>query len=98
MFNSYKHWSTLVIRNIDGRGEFLLSQQGVTQGDLLVMLRYARGMLSLAHQLKAEFPEMEQHWYADDAVAAAEFARILAMFERLLELGPGYGYHPESSK
>jgi hypothetical protein len=28
----------------------------------------------------------------------AEFPRIRAVFERLLELGPGYGYHPESSK
>jgi hypothetical protein len=48
-------------------------------------------MLSLTRQLKAEFTEVEQPWYADDAMAAA-FARICAMFERLLELGPGYGY------
>jgi hypothetical protein len=58
MFNSYKHWSTLVIRNNDGSGEFLISQQGVTQGDPLVMLGYALGMLPLTRQLKAEFPEV----------------------------------------
>jgi hypothetical protein len=32
MFNSHTHWSTLVIRNNDGSGEFLISRQGVTQG------------------------------------------------------------------
>jgi hypothetical protein len=98
MFNSYKHWFTLVIRNSDDSGEFLRSKQGFTQGDPLVMLGYALGMLSLARQIKSEFPEVEQPWYAGDAAAAAEFTIIHAMFERLLELGPGYGYHPESSK
>jgi hypothetical protein len=57
------------------------------------MLGYALGMLPVTRQLKAKFPEVDQPWYADDAAAAAEFARILTMFERLLELGPGYGYH-----
>jgi hypothetical protein len=59
MFNSYKHWSTLMIINNDERGEFLLSQQGVTKGYPLAMLEYALGMLPLACQLKAEFPEAD---------------------------------------
>jgi hypothetical protein len=61
-----------MIRNNDGSGEFLLSQQGVTQGDPLLMLGYALCMLPLTHQLKAKFPEVEPPWYADDAVTAAE--------------------------
>jgi hypothetical protein len=73
-----------VIRNSYGSGEFLLIHQGVTQGDPLAMLGYALGMLPLTHQLKAEFPEVEQPWYADDAAAAAGFTRILAIFERIL--------------
>jgi hypothetical protein len=44
------------------------------------MFGYALGMLSLTRQLKAEFPEVEQPWYADDA-KAAEFTKIRAMFE-----------------
>jgi hypothetical protein len=98
MFNSYKHWSTLVIRQNDDSGEFLISRQGVTQGDSLVMLGYALGMLSLTRQLKAKFPEVDQHWYADNVAAAAAFVRIHAMFESLLEVDPGSGYQPESSK
>jgi hypothetical protein len=98
MFNLYKHWSTLVIRNNYGSREFLPSQQGVTQGDPIAMLGYALCMLPLTLQLKVEFPEVEKPWYAEYAVSDVEFARIRAMLERLLELGPGYGYHPESSK
>jgi hypothetical protein len=44
MFNSYKHWSTLMIRNNDGSSEFLLSQQGFTQGYPLVMIGYVLDM------------------------------------------------------
>jgi hypothetical protein len=57
------------------------------------MLGYALNMLPLTRQLKAEFPEVDQPWHADDAAAAAAFTRIYAMSERILELGPGYGYH-----
>jgi hypothetical protein len=55
MFNSYKHWSTLVIRKNNGSGEFFLIRQGFTQGDPLTMLGYALGVLPLAltRQLKA---------------------------------------------
>jgi hypothetical protein len=77
-----------VIRHNNGSVEFILIQQGVTQGD----------MMHLTHQLMAEFPEVEQPWYDDDSAAAAEFAIIRAMFERLLELGHGCGYQLESSK
>jgi hypothetical protein len=31
VFNSYKHWATLVIQNNDGTGESLPSKQGATQ-------------------------------------------------------------------
>jgi hypothetical protein len=65
------HWSTLVITNNDDSGEFLFSQQGVNQGDPLVMLGYAFSMIPLTRQLKAEFPEVDQPWYDDDTEAAA---------------------------
>jgi hypothetical protein len=53
------------------------------------MLGYALGMLPLTRQLKAEFPEVEQPWYADDAAAAAKFTIICAVFESLLNLALG---------
>jgi hypothetical protein len=53
------------------------------------MLGYALDMLPIIRQLKDEFPEVEQTWYADNAAAASEFARIRTMFERLLDFGLG---------
>jgi hypothetical protein len=60
IFNSYKHWASLVIRNNDDTGEFLFSRQ-------LTMFGYALGLLPFTLQLNAEFLEVEQPWYADDA-------------------------------
>jgi hypothetical protein len=60
----------------------------------MIHARYAAAHSST----QTEFPEVDQPWHADDAAEAAAFSRSLAMFKCLLELGPGYGYHPESSK
>jgi hypothetical protein len=48
MFNSYKHWASLVIRKNDGTGDFLFSRQGITQEDPFAMFGYTLGLLSLA--------------------------------------------------
>jgi hypothetical protein len=56
------------------------------------------GILPLIRQLKAELPQVEQPWYADDAGAGGEFEDIRRLFRRLEEIGPNYGYFPEPSK
>jgi len=35
-FNTYCHWSTLVVHHHNTTGHFLYSQEGVTQGELMV--------------------------------------------------------------
>ena len=42
-FNCYRHWATLVIRLVDGTGHFLYSNEGLTQGDPLVVVAYGLG-------------------------------------------------------
>ncbi len=96
--NCYKHWGTLVIRGNNGTGAFIFSKEGVTQGDPLSMFAYGVGVLPLIHQLKAEFPAVEQPWYAEDAGAGGKFSEIRRIFSRLMEIGPNFGYHPEPSK
>lgn len=97
-FNCYRHCSILVIRGDIHHCVFLLSQEGVTQGDPLAMILYGLGLLPLIRQLKAEFPDVEQPWYADDAGAGGTFTSIRAHFKRLQELGPKFGYFPNPSK
>jgi hypothetical protein len=59
VFNYYKYFAILVIRNKSGTGEFILSRQGVTQGDPLAMDGYALGILSLTRRLQREFPQVD---------------------------------------
>ena len=45
-FNCYRHWATLVVRDIgDGSDHFFQSKEGVTQGDPLAMIAYGIGVL-----------------------------------------------------
>jgi hypothetical protein len=97
-FNCYKHWSILVIRGNNGTGVMLFSKEGVTQGDPISMFAYGVGVLPLIRQLKKQFPEVGQPWYADDAGAARNFDSIRSHFIRLQEIGPNFGYFPEISK
>jgi hypothetical protein len=62
------------------------------------MVAYGIGVLPLIRQLKHEFPEVEQPWYADDAGAAGNFDSIRRHFTRLQEIGPNHGYFPKLSK
>jgi hypothetical protein len=80
VFNTYKHWVTLVICTNNGKGEILHIKQGVIQGDLLASNDYALGMLPLIRIHKEEFISVHQPWFADDAGAAAKFKLIRVMF------------------
>jgi hypothetical protein len=62
------------------------------------MFAYGIGMLPLIRRLKAEFPTVEQPWYADDAGASGKFIEIRRFFRKLEEIGPDFGYFPEPSK
>jgi hypothetical protein len=62
------------------------------------MFAYGIGILPLIRQLKAEFPHVDQSWYADDAGAGAKFDKIERFFRRLCKIGPLFGYYPEPTK
>jgi hypothetical protein len=49
------------------------------------MFAYGIGILPLIPQLKADIPQVEQPWYADDAGAGARFDEIERFFCRLCE-------------
>jgi hypothetical protein len=49
-------------------------------------------------RLKAEFPTVEQPWYADNSGASGKLIEICHFFLKLEEIGPSFGYLPEPSK
>ena len=77
-------------------GEVLLSQEGTTQGDPLAMAMYAIAITPLIHRLEDRVNK--QVWFADDATAGGDLARLKTWWDRISEIGPDYGYYPNPSK
>ena len=98
-FNCYRHWATLVVRDIgDGSGHFLHSKDGVTQGDALVMIAYGIGVLPLIWELWDVHPRATETWYVDDAGVRGAFKDVQAHFQDLQARGPARGYYPKPTK
>ena len=98
IFNCYKHWGTLFVRDQDGSKFTLFSKEGVTQGDACSMHAYGIGTLPIVHHMKNLRKKILQLWYADDASFGGNFNDIINLFRELKKIGPGYGYFPEPSK
>ena len=82
---------------IIGSGE-ISSTEGTTQGDPVAMAMYALATLPIIHQLRHSFPTVQQVWYADDATSSGSCSDLRAWWDQLQQLGPIFGYHPNSSK
>ena len=74
------------------------SKEGVTQGDVLAMILYGLALLTIIKELKTNFLDLKQPWYADDAAATGKFQQIKDFVMELMEKGPKYGYYPEPEK
>ena len=77
--------------------EFLLSKEGVGQGDPLSMLMYVAAVVSLIKSLSIP-SNWIQNWYANDSSCTAKLTHLRDCFDKLYEHGPKYGYHPEVDK
>ena len=97
-FNCYRHEVRLVLRRPGKDAIFLLSLEGVTQGDPLAMALFGIVVCPLADILRREFPSVLQPWYADGAAMMGVPADVAACFRRLQELGPHFDFHPLPSK
>ena len=98
-FNHYKHWSTVILHDSFAANTIsLYSATGVTQGCPLAMLIYGLTLLPFIRRLQHEFPTLLHLWYADDGSAAGSFSILKTFFQRVLQLGPAYGYHIQPSK
>ena len=83
--NSYSHPSYLYI----GKST-ILSQEGTTEGDPLAMVMYEIAILPLITRLHNV--SLTQKWYADDGSLVGKLKDIRALFDKLTQLGPKYGY------
>ena len=57
-FDCYRHWYTLVIRDLEGSGQLFHKKEGVTQGDPLSMIKYGIGVLPCIQELWNAHPHV----------------------------------------
>ena len=77
-------------------GEVLLSREGTTQGDPLAMAMYAIAITPLIHRLEDQ--ATNQVWFADDDTAGGRLTHLRGWWDRVVDIGPDYGYNPNAAK
>ena len=88
----------LLLRQLGDPPVTILSRDGVTQGDPLLMVLYWITPLSLANELRAADSGLLSLFYADDAVFDGLSQRSAQLLKLLMERGPDQGYFPEPDK
>ena len=66
------------------------SQEGTTQGNPLAMAMYGIAILPLISRLHSDY--LTQKWYADNGSVVGKLKDIRALFDKLTQLDPKYGY------
>ena len=90
-------YSSAIRLFVSGGGE-LASVEGTCQGNPLAMALYAVAISPMIQRLQHAFPSVNQSWYADDDAAAATLASLRTYWDKVREIGPGYGYFPNAKK
>ncbi len=73
-------------------GASLSEPQGVR-----VMMSCVRACVRACVRVRA-CVKTKQAWYADDAAACGDLTHLRSWWDQLVDLGPIYGYHPNTSK
>ena len=94
IFNAYQGYAMLFIA---GSKTYILSREGVTQGDPMAMLVYGIAILPLTKKLK-NLEKWKQNWYAVHSACLAKFKELKEWLELLIQEGPKFGYFPEPEK
>jgi hypothetical protein len=91
LINCYRRPSRLFVTG----GMELESCEGTTQGDPLAMAMYAVATIPFIHTLHGI---LSQVWFADDAQGVGSLTALRAWWDKILQLGPKYGYFPKATK
>ena len=99
VFNRYRHFGLVVVRNEPGEApHFILSEEGVAQGDPLAMDLYGLTLVPLCQSMKVAIPQSIQPAYADDLSSTGKAQHNAECLDFLVKNGPAFGYFPEPDK
>ena len=95
VFNCYKHLVQLLLHQSGEPPVLLLSQEGIVEGDPILMVLYGITLIPLEEDLRSKDPGFLSPLYADNAAFDGS-ARGSAQFLKLLMDGrPNLGYLPK---
>ena len=90
LINTYRQNAELFID-----GESISSKEETTQGDPLAMGMYALGILPLIRKLDHL---AKQVWFADDASTSGKLYQLREWWDKIVFLGPSFGYFANPQK
>ena len=90
LINSYRCPSDLLVD-----GDIILSQEVITQGDLLAMAMYSLATIPIIRKLDGICVQI---WHMDDSAAVGTVEQLHAWWTKLVEVGPAFGYFPNPVK
>ena len=90
--NCYRHWATLVGRDMDGSGHLLHIKICVTKGYLFAMNVYVIGILLLVCEICTAHPHVMKLWYMDNAGTRWTFDALREHIRDFLMRGTPQGY------
>ena len=95
IINTYRAPSNLFLPD----GSCIMSNEGTTQGDNCASGFYSVGIFPIIRKLtELNITGCVQSWFADDSAAGGKLQSLRKWWDNLLEIGPKYGYFPNSSK
>ena len=86
-FNCYRNWAQLLLRQPGELPVTILSREGVTQGDPLLMVLYGITFIPLAEELRAADPGLLSPFYADDGAFDGSERHSAQLLKLLMKRG-----------
>ena len=97
-FNCYRHWAQIFLRQPGNAPVILMSREGVTKGETLLMVLYDITLVLLAEELRDTNPTLFSTFYPDDAEFDGLAWRSAAQLRLLIDWDQDRGYFPEPAK
>ena len=98
VFNCYRRWAQLLLRQPGEPRVTILSREGVTQGYLSWWFCTGSPLSPLAKELQAADPGLLSLFYVDGVTFDGLARRSPQLLKLLMKRGPDRGYFPEPSK
>ena len=98
MFNCYRHWLHILLRQPGDAPVIILIREVFTQEDPLSVVLYGFNLVPLIEYLRDADPTLLSPFYTNDAAFCGSVKRSAAQLKLLMALGTDRGYFPDPDR